>query len=254
MKGVASESGTISIPGFLASCFKNGATTVDKWVLSKLQGVIATCRAAYEAYDFRRVFETLNQFCTVELSALYVDITKDRLYCDAAGSPRRLATQTVMRACFDAVTKLLGPILAFTADEAWEFAGHATSIHVEAFPTADAALRDEALEAKVDDWLKLRSAIYQQAIEPARQAKTLAKSLEGSVTLEVGEEHRAALDAKRGELEEFFIISDLTLSAGAELKAVVVRSSHKGCARCWRFLPDVGESGLCDRCAEVVGK
>ncbi|MEQ1854343.1 MAG: class I tRNA ligase family protein, partial [Chthoniobacteraceae bacterium] len=231
-----------------------GSTTVDRWVLSKLQGVIATCRTAYEAYDFRRVFETLNQFCTVELSALYVDITKDRLYCDAANSPRRRATQAVMHACFDAVAKLLAPILAYTADEAWEFAGHTTSIHIETLPEANAALRDEALEREVEEWLKLRGVVMQQAVEPARQAKTLAKSLEGSVTLTVGESARAALEAKRAELEEFFIISDLTLVAGGELKATVVRSSHKGCARCWRYLPTVGADELCDRCSAVLAK
>ena len=94
----------------------------------------------------------------------------------------------------------------------------------------------------------------QQAIEPARQAKMLAKSLEGSVTLDVRDDQHAALEAKRGELEEFFIISELRLAVGAEPKASVVRSSHKGCARCWRFLPDVEESGLCERCAGVIAK
>ena len=228
-----------------------GATTADRWVLSKLQGMIATCRAAYEQYDFRKVFETVNQFCTVDLSALYVDIMKDRLYCDAAGSPRRLATQTVMRACFDAVTKLLGPILAFTADEAWEFAGNKTSIHVEAFPTADATLRDEALEAKVDDWLKLRAAIYQQAIEPARQAKTIAKSLEAAVTLEIAESHHAALNADKAEVEEFLIISELTLAAGTEPVAKVIRSTQPQCPRCWRHQPLTARD-VCARCHEAL--
>ncbi len=233
-----------------------GATTVDRWVLSKLQGVIATARTAYEAYDFRRVFEVVNQFCTVDLSSLYVDITKDRMYCDAANSPRRRATQTVMHACFEAVAKMLAPILAYTADEAWEFIGHTTSIHIERFPEADPALRDEALETEVEEWLKLRAAVMQQAIEPARQAKTIAKSLEGSVTLEVADAARAALVAKRAELEEFFIISDLTLVTGPEPRATVARSAHQGCARCWRFVPSVGaiaaKPDLCDRCAEVV--
>src|SRR5215207_7194477 len=123
------------------SAHLSGATTVDKWVLSKLQGVIATCRTAYEAYDFRRVFETLNQFCTVDLSALYVDITKDRLYCDAANSPRRRATQAVMHAAFDAIVKLLAPILAYTADEAWEELKKGASVHIETFPEANPGFR-----------------------------------------------------------------------------------------------------------------
>ena len=232
-----------------------GATTVDKWVLSKLQGVIATCRAAYEAYDFRRVFETVNQFCTVELSALYVDITKDRLYCDAANSPRRRATQTVMHACFDAVTKLLAPILAYTADEAWEFSGKTTSIHIEKLPEANAALRDEALEAKVDEWLKLRAAIYQQAIEPARQAKTIAKSLEAAVVLELEDRpyavYRAYTPAEHAELEEFLIISELTLSSATALGARVAKSTLAQCPRCWRHQPLTARE-VCARCDEAL--
>ena len=228
-------------------------TTVDRWILSKLQVVIAACRAGYEAYDFRKVFETLNQFCTVELSALYVDITKDRLYCDAADSPRRRATQAVMRACFEALAKLLAPILAFTADEAWEFAGHATSVHVEAFPQADPALRDEKAEQEIEEWLKLRGVVMQQAIEPARQAKTLAKSLEGSVTLAVPESRQADLEAKRAELEEFFIISELKLAPGAEPAAKVIRSGQPQCPRCWRHQP-LTARGVCARCDDALAK
>src|SRR4029453_14588390 len=153
----------------------DGATTIDRWLMSRLQGVIGKCRTAYDAYDFRDVFETVNQFCTVDLSALYIDVTKDRMYCDTANSPRRRAAQTVMSRGFEAIARLLAPILVFTADEAWEFSGRTTSVHVETFPEVDASLRDEALEAKVDKWLKLRGTIYQQAIEPARQAKTIAK-------------------------------------------------------------------------------
>ncbi len=230
---------------------RNGATTVDRWIMSKLQTVIATCRAAYEAYDFRGVFETLNQFCTVELSSLYIDITKDRMYCDAANSPRRRATQTVMNACVDAATKLLAPILAFTADEAWEFARRPGSVHVESFPQSDESLRDAALEAKVDEWLKLRGLIYQQAIEPARAAKTIAKSLESAVTLALPDAQHTPLAADQAELEEFFIVSELTFASAAEPAATVIRSGQAQCPRCWRHQP-LTERGLCARCTETV--
>jgi len=234
----------------------DGATSIDRWVLSRLQNVIATSRAAYEVYNFRRVFETVNQFCTVDLSALYVDITKDRMYCDASDSSRRRATQTVMHAVFEAVARLLAPILAFTADEAWQFAGHQKSIHIEKLPEADPKLRDEALEAEVDEWLKLRATVMQQAVEPARQAKTLAKSLEAAVNLEIPQKLIDSLEEKLTELEEFFIVSELKLSAGTEAKATVARSSQQSCARCWRFVKTVGQnaahSDLCDRCVEVI--
>lgn len=234
----------------------SGATTIDRWVLSRLQEVISKCRAGYEAYDFRSVFETLNQFCAVDLSAVYVDITKDRMYCDAASSPRRRATQSVMNACFDAVTRLLAPILVFTADEAWGYAGHTESVHLEEFPEPSAALRDEALEKQMEEWLKLRGIVYQQAIEPARQAKTITKPLEASITLEVPAGQVSALAPAKSELEEFFIISELHLVEGGEAAAKLEKSSHAGCARCWRFVPDVGRNpahpDLCERCSEAV--
>jgi isoleucyl-tRNA synthetase len=234
-----------------------GATTADRWMLSRLQAVIATCRTAYEEYDFRRVFETLNQFCAVDLSALYVDLTKDRLYCDAADCPRRLASQAVMARVFDAVTRLLAPILAYTADEAWEFAGHSRSVHVEVFPQADAALRDPQLEEEIETWLKLRAAVA-QAVEHARQEKLIGNALEAAVTLEIAEPTElAALQSRRDELEEFIILSDLTLTAGPETRARLVRTAHAKCSRCWRHRPSVGENAahpeLCDRCATVVG-
>lgn len=234
----------------------SGATTIDRWVLSRLQEVITRCRTGYEAYDFRAVYETLNQFCAVDLSAIYVDITKDRLYCDAPDSPRRRATQTVMLACLDVVTRLLAPILVFTADEAWGFAGQSSSVHLETFPEPDATLRDTALEEKVAEWLSLRGVVYQQAIEPARQAKTITKPLEACVTLEIPGDRAAALEADRGELEEFFIISELRFAPGSEPAARLEKSSHTGCARCWRYVPDVGRQAahadLCDRCAEAL--
>lgn len=243
-----------NLSGFApAQASLDGATTIDRWLLSRLQDVIAKCRAAYEAYDFRTVFETLNQFCAVDLSALYIDITKDRMYCDAADSPRRRATQTVMHACFDAITRLLAPILVFTADEAWEFAGHSESVHLQTFPEAGAALRSATIEREVEEWLKLRGIVYQQAVEPARQAKTISKSLEATVALEMPE---PLAGGDIGELEEFFIISELRIAAGAELKAALTKSPCAGCARCWRYLPSVGEIAghpdLCDRCAEAV--
>ena len=95
-------------------------TLIDRWILERLDQVIVDCRAAYEAFEFHKVYHTLNQFCTVDLSSLYIDITKDRMYCDAADSPRRRATQTAMHKIFDALCRLLAPVLAFSAEEAWQ--------------------------------------------------------------------------------------------------------------------------------------
>ena len=233
-----------------------GATIIDRWVLSRLQEVIGVCGEAYAAYDFRKVFQTLNQFVAVEISALYVDITKDRMYCDAANSPRRRATQTVMHAVFDALARLLAPILVFTADEAWEFAGKTTSIHLEKLPEANAALRDPALEAQVEELLKLRGVIA-QSVEPATQSKLIGKALEAAITLEIADANLlASIAGKASELEELFILSDLTLVAGPETKASLVKTAHAKCSRCWRHRASVttipAHPELCDRCASVV--
>ena len=233
-----------------------GATTVDRWILSRLQEVIATSREAYASYDFRKVFQTLNQFVTVDISALYVDITKDRMYCDAASSPRRLATQTAMHKVFDALVRLLAPILAFTADEAWEFAGKTASIHLETFPEADPSLRNPTLETEIAEWLKLRGVIA-QSVEPARQQKLIGNALEAAVTLEIaGAKQLESMQGRESEIEEFFILSDLTLVSGPETKSNLVRTPYKKCARCWRHRAAVGTSAvhpdLCDRCEKVV--
>ena len=233
-----------------------GATSVDLWVLSRLQELIVVSRKEYAAYDFRKVFQALNQFVTVDISALYVDITKDRLYCDVIDSPRRRATQTVMHRVFDVLSRLLAPILAFTADEAWEFSGRTTSVHLETFPEADDSLRDAALETEIAEWWKLR-AIIAQSVELARQQKLVGNALEAAITLEISDPKQlASLRGREQELEEFFILSDLTLAAGPETKSSLVRTAHKKCARCWRHRAHVGTSAahpeLCDRCEKVV--
>ncbi len=231
-------------------------TTIDRWVLSRLQGVITSTREAYDAYEFRKVFQTLNQFCAVDLSALYIDITKDRMYCDAADAPRRRATQSVMHEVFSALTRLLAPILAYTADEAWEFAGNADSIHLQEFPQPALAKTDLALEAHFDQLLALRGTIA-QAIEPARKAKQIGNALEAEVTLAIADtELLTRLQGHEDELEEFFILSKLNLIAGSETVATLVPTTAQKCSRCWRHKLTVGacpdHPELCDRCAGVV--
>ncbi len=232
-------------------------TEVDRWILSRLQGVVAICREAYEQYEFRRVFQTLNQFCAVDLSALYIDITKDRLYCDAAASPRRRATQSAMHTVFHSLVRLLAPILAYTADEAWEAAGHAPgAVHLAELPQVDPAWADAALEARFDQYLALRATVA-QAVEPARKAKLIGNALEAEVTLEIAD---AALlenaTAHAEELEEFLILSQLHIQPGAETRATLRVAEAKRCGRCWRHRVSVGVNPdhpeLCDRCADAV--
>jgi isoleucyl-tRNA synthetase len=231
-------------------------TMIDRWIVSRLQEVITTCRAAYESYEFHKVYHALNQFCAVDLSSIYVDVTKDRMYCDAANSQRRRATQTTMSRLFDDLARLLAPILVFTAEEAWGYTKREGSVHLETLPEPDQALRDVHMEQHVDALLQLRGVIG-QAVEQARQSKLIGNTLEADVTLQIADANLLnSLRNDEEQLEEFFILSSLKLVAGEPTRAIVVRTQHAKCQRCWRHRPTVGQSDkhpdLCDRCAHVV--
>ena len=233
---------------------QTAATIVDRWILDRLQQVIEECRAAYAAYEFHKVYHTLNQFCAVDLSSLYIDITKDRMYCDAPDSPRRRATQSAMLQIFQALCQLLAPILVFTAEEAWSYRDdNRGSVHLQLFPEVQGNLRDPVVREEIEELLKLRGVIG-QAVEKARQEKLIGNALEAAVVLRCDE--RLATVIPREELEEFFILSDLTLEAGEEPAATIAQTPNKKCARCWRHRPTVGTIAahpeLCDRCASVV--
>ncbi len=231
-------------------------TLLDRWILERLHVVTKECVSAYDAYDFRKVFITLNQFCAQDLSALYVDITKDRMYCDAVASPRRLASQTVMHRILSALCRLLAPILAFTADEAWECMGQQDSVHEQDFPEADPLYAGTAATESINHLSAVR-AIVQQEVDKARKEKLVGSNLESAVELSLPEDSpAAALLADRSVSEEFLIISDLKILSGPTLAAKVSRTTVPRCERCWRHLPDVGQHSahpqLCGRCVEVI--
>src|SRR6195256_5504281 len=235
---------------------KEDFTLVDRWILDRLENVIAECRAAYAAFEFHKVYHTLNQFCAVDLTSLYIDITKDRMYCDAPDSPRRRATQMAMYRIFDGLCRLLAPIVVFTAEEAWGFLDGSDSVHLQIFPEPGTSKRNALAEKEVNELLELR-AIVSRELEEARQQKVIGNSLEAKVVLELATD-RLLHDwqGRESEMEEIFILSDLTLIAGAETKAAVTRTEYAKCARCWRHRPTVGASAshpdLCDRCEAVV--
>ena len=234
-----------------------GLTLIDRWILERLHTLTKDCVDAYAAYDFRKVFTLVNQFITGDLSSLYIDITKDRMYCDAANSPRRRATQAAIREITETLCKLLAPILAFTADEAWEHLGHTDSLHMEVFPQPNPDFAPSAAATSVDQLVQAR-AVIQQAIEKARQEKKIGSNLEATVSLtlpEKGFDDPVFTDLPT--LQEFFILSDLKITRGVDLTASVEVCSNPKCARCWKLLPDVGTVAahptLCARCAEAVG-
>ena len=243
-------------------------TLIDRWILERLDEVIRTCRSAYENFEFHKVYHTLNQFCAVDLSSLYIDITKDRMYCDAPDSSRRRATQSAMREIFDALCRLLAPVLVFTAEEAWRCSPVAgsgdagqpgstppatTSVHLQDFPEPQS--HGHQASDQIEELLKLR-AVIGQAIEHARQEKLIANTLEARVVLNSDSDVTKIIPTE--ELEEFFILSDLKIQQANEPSAFVTKTPYPKCARCWRHRPTVGASkahpDLCDRCESVVSR
>jgi len=230
---------------------KKDFSLMDRWILERLDQVIEGCRSAYELFEFHKVYHTLNQFCAVDLSSLYIDITKDRMYCDAPDSSRRRATQSAMHEIFSALCQLLAPVTAFTAEEAWRYSSAASSVHLEEFPKTQN--RGDKASAQVTDLLRLRGVIG-QAIEKARQEKLIGNALEAAVVLR--SDSNVTSELSKEELEEFFILSDLTIEQAKVASATVAKTPCQKCARCWRHRPYVGKSkahpDLCDRCEKVV--
>ena len=231
-------------------------TFVDRWVLARLQEVAAVCREAYAALEFHRVYHAINQFCAVDLSSLYVDITKDRLYCDKGDSKRRKATQFAMREVFDALVRLLAPILAFTAEEAWGYFRKGSSVHMQLFPGPDARWTNPDALQNMGRLLEIRGKIS-QSLEKLQKSGEIGSALEARVRLVVPPPEQTLLGTLSGELEELFILSDLEVGAGAALEVEATKTPHGRCERCWRHRPEVGKSSahptLCARCEEAVG-
>lgn len=229
-------------------------TLLDRWILERLHIVTAECLKAYETYEFRKVFNSLNNFCTHDLSAVYIDATKDRMYCDAPDSPRRRASQAAMFEIFMSISKLLAPILAYTADEAWEHAGFTSgSVHEQDFPEANPAFAPGEATKQAERLFEIKYVI-QTAIEARVQAKEFTRNNEADVSLTVPESDAALLPLlnDREFATEFFIIANLTASIGTELAATARKTEHCLCPRCRKHEP-VRESGLCERCAQVIG-
>ena len=225
---------------------------LDRWILERLNDVVAECRKAYENFEFRKVFNSLNQFCTADLSAVYVDVTKDRMYCDAAGSLRRRASQTAMYELFSSITRLLAPILVYTADEAWE---HATftngSIHEQDFPAANPLHASGDATKLMDRLFEIRYAI-QTAIEPRIQAKEFSRNNEAAITLTIPADDSALTALSDIEsMKEFFIIAELEVTVGETLSATARKTELPLCPRCRRHEPLL-DSGLCQRCDDVI--
>lgn len=238
---------------------------IDRWILARLEDFLGRCRRAYDEYEFHIVFHALNNFCSVDLSALYFDVVKDRLYTSARDSCARRSAQATMHDILLALVRMVAPILCFTADEVWRAmsdaqkkpAGGAASVFLTDYPEADPAWKDEVLTARWDRLWEIRGVVT-KALETDRREGRIGQSLEARVTLSVSG-HDAEILASIGEraLCEMFIVSQVEVVSGSgELAAGVNKARGSKCGRCWNYAETVGSfadhAELCGRCRDVV--
>jgi isoleucyl-tRNA synthetase len=235
---------------------------VDRWALAELGGLIKRVTQHYENYQFFRACQDLHQFCNVEMSAVYFDILKDRLYTSGKNSRERRSGQTVLHEILVALVKMFAPILAHTTEEVWGYlpSKEAESVHLALWPAPPAAEKDP----KWDRIFKVRTEV-QRELEKLRVGGTIGKSLEAKVTVHSADaETRKALQSV--DLTSVLIVSEAVVAGApvgaesAELKGLSVKvekSTYPKCERCWNLRPDVGRNAahpsLCARCVAALG-
>ncbi len=233
---------------------------IDKWIIAGANELAARSIKNFDEYDFHGVFHDLANFCTVDLSKLYIDITKDRSYVEAPTSKTRRAVQTAMYTVLSMITRILAPLLTFTADEIWRAMPHiasedARSVLLNDIPTYDESLTFPEIKAHWDHLFELRDDVMKE-LETARANKLIGKSLEAQLHIAASGEQYAVLDSFRDQLAAIFIVSAVSLESGeGEMKVTVEPASGEKCDRCWMFTEDgeTTEDGhLCARCMETV--
>ncbi len=240
---------------------------IDRWALARYDRLVQGVRASYDNYSFHLIFQAVNTFCTVDMSKLYIDIIKDRLYVEEKNSLERRSAQTALYEILSGLTRLIAPILAFTADELWESIPHTAADDTRAvvlneMPAPNAQYGDTALEEKYNALFDLRDTVM-KALEEARTSGMIGKSLEAQITLTVSDAQIYDLFADfQGELATVFIVSKVTLQkADAEVEngflvKVEKAEGHK-CDRCWTYTHngiETEDGFLCARCKNILGK
>ncbi|MDR2200983.1 MAG: class I tRNA ligase family protein [Puniceicoccales bacterium] len=232
-------------------------TPIDRWILQKLKQLILACSEAYEAYDFHRVYQLLNYFCSVELSATYHDILKDRLYTYGFDWKERRSSQTAMAMIFNVLVRLLAPILTFTADEAMAYFlgnradGGDFSIHLMDWPTVS-AIGDFTEFTEIDRIVQFREKIHEK-LEILRQNKIIGQSLDARVNIYGSGEFFDILRKYEQTLPEYFIVSQVELEEReGDMVIEAELCQWERCQRSWRRVPklvDYGEfRSISERC------
>ncbi len=235
---------------------------IDRWAMQQLQKLISDVTESYESFAFHRVFSLMYNFCAVEMSSIYMDLLKDRLYCDGADSLSRRSCQTAMYKILDAMIRMFAPILVHTAEEAWaamKFKSQdVQTVHLAAMPSVDEGIDWQSETVKWEKLMGLRDKVL-VSLEGLRQDKIIASNQQSCVTIHSADDELSSLLEKFG-LEQFAalcIVSDVKLKKGAaETKVETEKSVHNKCQRCWNYWPSVGADSehmdLCKRCVEAI--
>ena len=235
---------------------------IDQWVLVQAEDLVARCRGFYDEFAFHKVYRAVYDFATVDLSSVYFDVLKDRLYTSAAKSQARRSAQTALYRLSLALVRLLAPIMSFTTEEVWGHLNQPGSVHAAYFPEPGELTEGltAANRARVENWnklLPLRDEVL-KSLELARQEKVIGAPLEASVQLLVAEDLRPLLEEYAVELPGLFIVSAVALSGKTDegVKASIERATGTKCDRCWKYTHDVGsDEGIptvCASCAKAV--
>src|SRR6202521_3378664 len=250
---------------------------MDRWMLERTAELVAKCRAWYAAYDFHRFYHAIHDFCVVDLSALYYDVLKDRLYTKAARNKSRRSAQTAVWKITSALVRLIAPVLVFTTEEIWRHLpktkGDQPSVHMAEFPEA-AALACGIAKDAAEKWERLsqvRAAVL-VALEQARAAKFIGGGLEAKVHLHAGPEAaglQKLLEEKQSVLPALFIVSQVVIHPSAIAASIpaetlpgltikIERADGAKCERCWNYSKRVGENPryptVCERCSEALAE
>jgi isoleucyl-tRNA synthetase len=233
---------------------------IDQWVLLRAEDLAARCRVWYDNFEFHKVYHSVYAFATVDLSAVYFDILKDRLYTAATKSQARRSAQTALYRLLDALVRLMAPLMSFTAEEVWGHMGRTESVHVACFPEPAelTAGLDAAARQRGEDWDRLmlvRDSVL-KSLETARNDKIIGAPLEARVRLSVNPEIYPLLKQYARELPALFIVSQVALERAGLFSVQVERAAGRKCERCWKYTIDTGADArfptICGACAQAV--
>ena len=243
---------------------------IDKWALSQFNTLVKTCRDAYNSFDFHIVYHEVNKFCTIAMSKLYIDITKDRVYVMKRDSEARRSAQTVMYTILSGMTRLIAPLLAFTAEEIWKAMPHVssdnkTSVFLNLMPEYKEEYEFADITERWNKLFDLRDDVM-KSLEEARAAKLIGKSLDAKVTIYAKDEAFEVLSGFGDELATVFIVSgasvineaapsDAFADTESGIAVKVEPADGEKCDRCWSFATDCvsdGEGCICARCKKII--